>query len=108
MPNLRGEHEPIDLRQLPVELAEVEVFVERQVRGPELRGDGWRQKARDIRTPSAARHRDRRVEALAFIRHEEMHDVLDDRSTEGHAELLVLRIDLLPGVELGRRLRAEV
>ncbi len=107
-PNLRIEHESVDVRQLPVNLAEVQVLVERQRRRPELRGDIGRQQARDVRPACARRHGDRSVEALAFIGHEEVQHVLDDRAAERDAELLVLRIDLPARVELRGRASAEI
>ena len=101
--DLALQHKAIVGGWRPIELAEIQVLGEvDRCRAELCRRLSW-QLGNDVRRHVAPDiDRDRRLVAFALVGHEEMHDVLDDRPTEGQSELLVLgrRLDVRDRIEL--------
>ena len=106
---LRADLEAVAVGRLPVDLAEVQVFLERQSSwgraAPPRRpaGSSRRHAVVDV----AGHHGGRRCrELLAFVGHEEVHLVLDDRAAERDAVFIRRATGLLAGIGFGRGRRA--
>src|SRR3546814_2815602 len=102
-----SELEKVRCRRHDVDLAEIQVFVERAVGGAEIALILGREIT--DREVGARRDLDRHLMALALVSHEEVRDVLDDRAAERAAELHVLGLQLLAAVEqlIGALLKSE-
>ena len=106
--HLRAQFEAINACRLPIELAEVQILVEREICRAKLRRHARRQQGGDVGDGCARSDRDGGGEPLALIGHKEVRDVGNDGAAEGRAVFLVLRLGLLARRYLPRRLGAEV
>src|SRR5690606_13899221 len=100
---LERQFEQVVLTDQPVDIAEVQVLLERRTQrsGPV----GLAQRRRQVRRAEAAPdlQRARGADLLGLVCDEEVRDVADDRTAEGHAVLFLRRLLLGPGalLELG-------
>ena len=104
--HLAGELQQVIVAGRPIDLAEEQILLERRADDAEEIAQLRRRGARG--NALAERHRFRRLELLAFVGHEEVHPVADDRAAERDAVLLLLRLRLAAVARFDRIGRAPV
>ncbi len=90
--HLCGQFQQMILGDRPVDLAEEQVFLERRTAHTQVRCELW-----CVVCGQALPQQDGlgRLELLAFVRHEEMHAIADDRAADGDTVLFLLRLGFL-------------